>query len=49
LNAKGIFFSDFNNLKAFDSLDHNFMKKCLNKFEFPYHIINWVGLFNKDA
>lgn len=48
LNEKGlIFFSDFN--KAFDSLDHNFMKKCLLKFKFPQHIINWVGLFYKDA
>jgi len=48
LNEKGlIFFSDFN--KAFDSLDHNFMRKCLLKFKFPQFIINWVDLFYKDA
>ena len=47
LNENGlIFFSDFN--KAFDSLDHNFMRKCLLKFEFPQFIINWVNLFYKD-
>ena len=33
LNENGfIFFSDIN--KAFDSLDHNFMKKCLRKFNY---------------
>ena len=48
LNEKDlIFFSDFN--KAFDSLDHNFMKKCWRKFKFPNYIINWVDLFYKDA
>jgi hypothetical protein len=25
------------------------MKKCLFKFKFPQHIINWVGLFYEDA
>ena len=48
LNEKSlIFFSDFT--KAFDILDHNFMKKCLLKFKFPNYMINWVDLLYKDG
>ena len=43
-NEKGLLFcSDFN--KAFDSLGHNFMRKCLLKFKFPNYIINWIAIF----
>ena len=42
-----ILFSDFN--KAFDSLDHNFMKKCLYKFKISNSVIKWVDHFYKDA
>ena len=42
-----IFFSDFN--KAFDSLDHKFMFKCLRHFGFSEHTLQWVKLFYKDA
>ena len=42
-----IFFSDFN--KAFDSLDHEFMFKCLRHFGFSEHTLQWVKLFYKDA
>jgi len=42
-----IFFSDLK--KAFDSLNHNFMRKCLLKFKFPNYIINWVDIFYNDA
>ena len=42
-----IFFSDFN--KAFDSLDHAFMRNSLAKFGFNSAIINWINLFYKDA
>ena len=42
-----IFFSHFN--KAFDSLDHAFMRNSLAKFGFNSAIINWINLFYKDA
>ena len=42
-----IFFADFE--KAFDSIDHNFIFKCLTYFNFGTSFINWVKLFYKDA
>ena len=42
-----IFFADFE--KAFDSIDHNFIFKCLNYFNFGSSFINWVKLFYKAA
>ena len=42
-----IFFADFE--KAFDSIDHNFIFKCLNYFNFGSSFINWVKLFYKTA
>ena len=42
-----IFFADFE--KAFDSIDHNFIFKALEYFNFGSSFINWVKLFYKDA
>ena len=42
-----IFFADFE--KAFDSIDHNFIFKCLNYFNFGKSFIDWVKLFYIDA
>jgi len=42
-----IFFSDFQ--KAFDSLDHTFMFKCLETMGFSQSTINWVKLFYSNA
>ena len=42
-----IFFSDFE--KAFDSIDHSYMKKCLKHFNFGNSFIKWVELFYSDA
>ena len=42
-----LFFSDFE--KAFDSLDHEFMLRCLKHFNFGDSIINWVKLFYSDS
>ena len=42
-----LFFSDFE--KAFDSLDHDFMLRCLKHFNFGDSIINWVKLFYSDS
>ena len=42
-----LFFSDFE--KAFDSVDHNFMFKCLNHFNFGESFINWIRLFYNDS
>ena len=42
-----LFFSDFE--KAFDSLDHDFMLRCLKQFNFGDSIINWVKLFYSDS
>ena len=38
-----LFFSDFE--KAYDSLDHDFMIRCLKHFNFGDSLINWVNLF----
>ena len=47
-NLPGIlFFSDFE--KAFDSLDHDFMIKCLKHLNFGDEIIKWIELFYTDA
>ena len=42
-----IFFADFE--KAFDSIDHDFIFKSLNYFNFGNSFINWIKLFYKDA
>ena len=42
-----IFFSDFE--KAFDSLDHTYMFKCLKHFNFGNSLIRWIKLFYTDA
>ncbi|MCW4346095.1 MAG: reverse transcriptase domain-containing protein, partial [Candidatus Thiodiazotropha endolucinida] len=42
-----IFFSDFE--KAFDSLDHQYMLKCLEHFNFGDNLLTWIKLFYKDA
>ena len=42
-----IFFADFE--KAFDSIDHNFIFKVLNYFNFGDSFINWIKLFYNDA
>ena len=42
-----IFFADFE--KAFDSIDHDFIFKTLNHFNFGASFINWVKLFYADA
>jgi exonuclease III len=47
-NEKGIiFFSDFE--KAFDSLDHDFIFKCLDYFNFGSSFKKWVKLFYSDV
>ena len=47
-NLPGIlFFSDFE--KAFDSINHDYMFKCLRHCNFSDDLINWVKLFYKDA
>ena len=47
-NLPGIlFFSDFE--KVFDSINHDYMFKCLRHFNFSDDLINWVKLFYKDA
>ncbi len=42
-----IFFADFQ--KAFDSLSHKFIIKCLKHLNFGNSLIQWVSLFYKDA
>ena len=42
-----IFFSDFE--KAFDSIDHDFLIKCLRHFNFGDSFINWIKLFYSNA
>ena len=42
-----IFFSDFE--KAFDSLDHIYMFKCLKHFNFGNSLIRRIKLFYTDA
>ena len=47
-NLPGIlFFSDFE--KAFDSVNHDFLFKCLRHFNFNNDLLNWIHLFYKDA
>ena len=42
-----IFFSDFE--KAFDSLDHGYLKNCLQHFNFGENFLRWIDLFYNDA
>ena len=42
-----IFFSDFK--KAFDSINHEYMFKCLRHFNFKNDLVNWVKLLYKNA
>ena len=42
-----VFFSDFE--KAFDSVNHKYMYKCLKHFNFGDSLIKWVKLFYNDA
>ena len=42
-----IFFSDFE--KAFDSINHTFIIRCLKHFNFGEDFIRWVKLFYHDA
>ena len=42
-----IFFSDFE--KAFDSINHEYMFKCLRHFNFKNDLVNWVKLLYKNA
>ena len=47
-NSPGmIFFSDFE--KAFDSINHEYMFKCLRHFNFKNDLVNWVKLLYKNA
>ena len=47
-NLPGIlFFSDYE--KAFDSISHDFLFKCLRHFNFNNDLLNWIRLFYKDA
>ena len=41
-----LFFADFE--KAFDSINHDFMFKCLENFNFGHSFIQWVKLFYRD-
>ena len=40
-----LFFADFE--KAFDSIDHSFMIKCLEFFNFGPSLLNWVKVFSR--
>ena len=42
-----IFFADFE--KAFDSIDHDYIFKVLNYFNFGNSFINWIKMFYNDA
>ena len=42
-----IFFSDFE--KAFDSVDNDFLIKCLRHFNVGESFINWIRLFYSNA
>ena len=42
-----LFFSDFE--KAFDSLDHQFMIRCLKHFNFENTFIKWINLFYNNS
>ena len=42
-----IFFSDFE--KAFDSIDHDYLIKCLRHFNFGDSFVNWIKLFYANA
>ena len=42
-----IFFFGFE--KAFDSLDHGYLKKCLNHLSFGEEFLRWIDLFYNDA
>lgn len=42
-----IFFADFQ--KAFDSLNHKFIMKCLSHLNFGESLIQWVSLFYNDG
>ena len=42
-----LFFSDFE--KAFDSVDHSFMIKCLKHFNFGDTFIKWINLFYNNS
>ena len=42
-----IFFSDFE--KAFDSINHRYMFKCLRPFNFKNDLVIWVKLLYKNA
>ena len=42
-----IFFADFE--KAFDSIDHGFIFKCLTYFNFGDSFVEWVKLFYNDS
>jgi len=42
-----LFFSDFE--KAFDTLNHDFMFKCLKHFNFGNDLINWVKLVYSNS
>ena len=42
-----IFFSDFE--KAFDSVDHDFLNRCLRHFNFGDSLINWIKLLYSNA
>ena len=42
-----IFFADFE--KAFNSIDHDYIFKVLNYFNFGNYFINWIKMFYNDA
>lgn len=42
-----LFFSDYE--KAFDSLNHDFIYKCLNHMNFGESVIKWIRLFYHQA
>ena len=42
-----LFFTDFE--KAFDSIDHKYLIKVLNFFNFGQSLINWVKVFYNEA
>ena len=41
-----LLFIDFE--KAFDSLEWNFLEKCLDQFGYGPDFIRWVNIFHKD-
>ena len=41
-NMENVFLAFLDYEKAFDSIDRNFLTKCLKAFSFPEYMINWI-------